>query len=183
MPRLFTALEVPASVGERLSLYSGGLPGARWVDPSDYHVTLRFLGDIDNASANDIHDLLEESRPRSPIPVTLQAIASFGGDAPRSIHAAVAPSAALAGLQAEHERIARRAGLAPERRKFSPHVTLARLARGTPPDAVARSIAQMSVFARIDFVATRCALFSARESRGGGPYVVEAAYPFAPDAA
>lgn len=178
MPRLFTGLEIPAEIGQRLTLYRGGLPGSRWVEPSDYHITLRFLGDVDVSVANDVHDLLTVSRPRSPIPVTLDTIASFGGDAPRSVHAAVAPSDALSDLQAEHERIARHAGLAPERRKFTPHVTLARLARGTAPESVARYIAQMGAFERMSFVASRCVLFSARESRGGGPYVVETTYPF-----
>lgn len=178
MPRLFTALEIPAEIGQRLTRFRGGLPGARWVEPSDYHITLRFLGDIDATHANDVHDLLVEARPRSPIPITLDAIASFGGDAPRSVHAAIAPSDALSELQAEHERIARHAGLAPERRKFTPHVTLARLARGTPPESVAGYIAQMGAFERMRFVASRCVMLSARESRGGGPYVVEAAYTF-----
>ena len=47
MPRLFTGLEIPAEIGQTLSSLRGGLPGARWIDPENYHVTLRFIGDID----------------------------------------------------------------------------------------------------------------------------------------
>ena len=182
MPRLFTGLEVPPEVAAQLALYRCGLPGARWVEPPDHHLTLRFLGDIDNPIANDVHAMLEEMRPRAPIAVTLDALGSFGGDKPRAIYASVASNPALNELQAEHERIARRAGIEPEKRKFTPHVTLARL-RGTAPDAVGRYLTQMGVFSRISFTAHRFALFSARESRGGGPYVIEATYPFDDDAA
>ena len=57
MPRLFTGLEIPAEIGQTLSNLRGGLPGARWIDPENYHVTLRFIGDIDGVAANEIaHD-------------------------------------------------------------------------------------------------------------------------------
>ena len=46
MPRLFTGLEIPAEIGHTLSGLRGGLPGARWIDPENYHVTLRFVGDV-----------------------------------------------------------------------------------------------------------------------------------------
>jgi len=59
MPRLFTGLEVPREVGEVLSMFRGGLPGARWIDPENYHITLRFIGDIDDRLAHDIASSLE----------------------------------------------------------------------------------------------------------------------------
>lgn len=179
MPRLFTGLEIPAEIPERLARYRGGLPGARWIEPSDYHITLRFLGDVDAEIADNAHDLLGEARARPPLTVTLDGLGSFGGDRPRAVFAAVSADADLIDLQAEHERIARRAGVEPERRKFTPHVTLARLNREATPMGVANYLASTGVFERLSFTATRVALFSARESRGGGPYLVEAAYPFA----
>ena len=181
MPRLFTGLEIPAEVVERLAFFRGGLPGARWIEPSDYHVTLRFLGEVDDAVAADVDAGLQEARVRAPLTVTLDGLASFGGDRPRALYASVVPTPELIDLQEEHERIARRAGAAPERRKFTPHVTLARLNREASPEAVARRLTEAGVFPRLTFTARRAALFSARTSRGGGPYLVEAAYPFATD--
>ena len=178
MPRLFTGLEIPAEIAERLSFFRGGLPGARWIEPSDYHITLRFLGEVDEVVAADLDAGLAEARARPAFSVTLDGLASFGGDRPRAIYASVVPSPELAELQEEHERIARRAGAAPERRKFTPHVTLARLNREAGPEAVARTLTEAGVFPRLSFTARRAALFSARTSRGGGPYLVEAAYPF-----
>src|SRR5262245_7240243 len=126
MPRLFTALEVPRAVGEQLSILRGGLPGARWVEPENYHVTLRFIGDIDDALAREIASMLTRVKRRG-FEVRFDALSSFGGRKPRAGVAALAPLPALAELQAEHERIMQRVGLEPEGRKFSPHVTLARL--------------------------------------------------------
>ena len=66
MPRLFTGLEIPADIGQELSAYRGGLPGARWVDPDSYHITLRFIGDVDHSLARDVFSLLGEGRRRDP---------------------------------------------------------------------------------------------------------------------
>ena len=180
MPRLFTGLEIPAEVVGRLSAFSGGLPGARWIDEDDLHITLRFFGDVDIDTANAVHALLEEARPRALLPIELDGLAIFGGAKPRAVYVSVASNPELADLQAEHERIARHAGLDPEPRKFTPHVTLARLNRSTGPEAVAHYLGQAGVFSRVSFTAERTALFSARASRGGGPYVVETVYPFVP---
>jgi hypothetical protein len=81
MPRLFTGLEIPAEIGQTLSNLRGGLPGARWIDPENYHVTLRFIGDIDGASANEIASLLFRV-DRKPFEVKVQGLTSFGGRKP-----------------------------------------------------------------------------------------------------
>jgi 2'-5' RNA ligase len=126
MPRLFTALEIPRQVGESLAMMRGGLPGARWIDPENYHLTLRFVGDIDAALARDIAGLLGRVQ-RRPFELRLDGLASFGGRKPRALVAPATPVAPLLELQAEHERLLQRLGLEPEGRKYTPHVTLARL--------------------------------------------------------
>ena len=104
MPRLFTGLEIPAEIGQTLSNLRGGLPGARWIDPENYHVTLRFIGDIDGVAANEIAQTLERIN-RKPFEVSLQGLSSFGGKKPRAVVASVVPSRPLMELQAELERI------------------------------------------------------------------------------
>src|SRR6476661_8692468 len=126
MPRLFTGLEIPKALGESLSLLRGGLPGARWIDPENYHVTLRFIGDVDDTIAQEIAWLLGKVR-RKDFELRLDGLQSFGGRKPRAVIAAVAPSQSVMELQAEHERLMRRVGLEPEGRKYTPHITLARL--------------------------------------------------------
>ncbi|TXM77486.1 RNA 2',3'-cyclic phosphodiesterase [Methylobacterium sp. WL69] len=177
MPRLFTGLEIPPAIGEILALRRGALTGARWIEPADYHVTLRFLGDVDETVAESLHDGLAEARARPPLDIVLDGIGVFGGAKPRSILATVAGDPALAELHAEHERLARDAGAEPDTRRFTPHVTLARLNRQTSASDVAQYLTESGGFPPLRFTATRVALFSARASMGGGPYLVEAAYP------
>jgi RNA 2',3'-cyclic 3'-phosphodiesterase len=176
MPRLFTGLEIPPEIALQLSTYRGGLPGARWVDPENYHITLRFIGDVDEPTAREVFSILGEGRRRPPLTVTFDGLGSFGGGRPHVVHARATPTGDLSDLQAEQERLIRKIGLPPERRKFMPHVTLARLRNASPID-VAGYIATAGHFSKLSFTAERFVLFSARHSVGGGPYVVEAAYP------
>ncbi|TCR60349.1 RNA 2',3'-cyclic phosphodiesterase [Bosea sp. BK604] len=178
MPRLFTALEIPAEVASALTLHRGGLIGARWIEPADYHITLRFLGDVDRRMAHDVDSFLSDLQAE-PFEVTLDALGSFGGDRPRAVFARAQPSARLSELQGDLERLMRRLGLPPEARKFVPHVTLARL-RDTSPVDVAHYLAMHPIVRPISFTARRFALMSSRDSIGGGPYVLEAAYPLGP---
>jgi 2'-5' RNA ligase len=175
MPRLFTALEIPRHVAESLAMMRGGLPGARWIDPENYHLTLRFIGDIDDALARDIAGLLGRVQ-RRPFGLRLDGLSSFGGRKPRALVASVTPVTPLLELQAEQERLLQRLGLEPEGRKYIPHVTLARL-RDTSSWQVADYLSARGHFRSAAFEASRFVLFSSRSSVGGGPYVVEAAYP------
>jgi 2'-5' RNA ligase len=175
MPRLFTGLEIPRDIAIELSMLRGGLSGARWIDVENYHLTLRFIGDIDEQTATDVYSALERVR-RPPLSVTLNGLSTFGGDKPRAIVAKAKAEPPLVELQAEHERLMRRVGMPPEPRKFVPHVTLARL-RQASAMAVADYLGACGYFPGRTFEANRFVLFSSRASTGGGPYVVEAAYP------
>jgi RNA 2',3'-cyclic 3'-phosphodiesterase len=175
MPRLFTGLELPPAVVGQLALLRGGVVGARWLEPEDYHLTLRFIGDIDARVARDIDEILGDIR-RPKALVRFGGLSWFGGDKPRAIVAKVEPEPALVDLQAEQERRLRRIGVEPGTRKFTPHVTLARL-RGAGQAAIASYLAMRGAMVADSFTAERFVLYSAREGSGGGPYVVETAYP------
>lgn len=177
MPRLFTGLEIPSSTALVLSLLRGGLRNARWIEPENYHITLRFIGDIDDRMADEVADALSRIR-REALEIRLDGLGTFGNGKPHSVYARVALTPALAELQAEQERIIQRLGLPPERRKYIPHVTLARC-RGTTNEEVARWLSERGTFRAPSFIAGRFVLFSAKASVGGGPYLVEEAYPLA----
>ncbi|GGF86138.1 RNA 2',3'-cyclic phosphodiesterase [Azorhizobium oxalatiphilum] len=174
MPRLFTAIEIPEEVGDTLALLRGGISGARWIDPEFYHVTLRFMGDVDDALARDIAQMLGQVRRRA-FDMVLDGLDQFGGHKPRAVIASVKANPALLELQAEQERIMQRLGLAPER-AYRPHVTLARL-RDASTRQVADYLAMRGLYRSMPFHVPRFVLYSSRDSVGGGPYVVEAAYP------
>ena len=177
MPRLFTALALPAEVTMWLGSLRGGLRGARFIDAENFHVTLRFIGDVDERTADEAADALSRIR-RAPVTVRLSGLGSFGGRKPHAVYAAVRPTAELIELQAEQERVLQRIGLPAEARRFTPHVTVARL-RGTSAGEVADWLTGRGGFEAPPFVARDCRLMSARASVGGGPYVTEDIYPLA----
>jgi 2'-5' RNA ligase len=177
MPRLFTALEIPRDAALSLSLLRGGLPGARWVDVENYHLTLRFIGDVEGPLADEIANALDRVH-RPAFSLTLSGVGAFGSRKPHAVYAGVAPSAGLNALQSEIERICKRLGVAADPRKFTPHVTLARL-RNSGPEDVARYLSARGNFAAMPFRVDRFVLMSSRDSVGGGPYVVEEAWPLA----
>jgi 2'-5' RNA ligase len=181
MPRLFSGLEIPSSIARELTFFRGGLAGARWMEPDDYHITLRFFGDVDKHTAQDLAEELAESKricAGAPLSVELDELGVFGGDAPRALYARVKADARLARLAGAHESLARRNGLKPETRKFAPHVTLARL-RGVSAQAAGAWLSERAFPLALKFEAEKFVLFSSRDSVGGGPYRVEADYPFA----
>ncbi len=175
MPRLFTALEVPRDAALSLSLLRGGLPGARWIDVENYHITLRFIGDVEGHVADEVANALDRVR-RPAFDLRLSGVGAFGSKKPHSVWAGVEPSPEILALQAEIERICQRLGLPADPRKFTPHVTLARL-RNTSPIDVAHYLSARGNFATPAFRVGRFVLMSSRDSVGGGPYVVEEVWP------
>jgi 2'-5' RNA ligase len=175
MPRLFTGVEIPPDVGQALASLRGGLPGARWIDPENYHLTLRFIGDVDDMIAGEVASMLGRVK-RGAFELRMDGLTSFGGRKPRAVVATVAGAQALVEVQAEHERLMQRIGLEPEGRKYTPHVTLARLRDSSSRD-VAEYLSARGYFRTAAFQVSRFVLFSSRASTGGGPYIVEAAYP------
>jgi len=175
MPRLFTALEIPRDAALSLSLLRGGLPGARWIDVENYHLTLRFIGDVEGHVADEVANALDRVR-RPGFTLTLSGVGAFGSKKPHSVYAGVAPSPELTALQGEIDRICQRVGAPSDQRKFVPHVTLARL-RNTNAADVASYLSGRGNFSALPFQVGRFVLMSSRDSVGGGPYVVEEAWP------
>lgn len=177
MPRLFTGIELPEAVKDAVMDLHQPLPGTKWVDHDDLHITLRFAGDVDNRVARDFEDLLAEI----DVPVfelQVAGLGQFGGNEPHSLWAGVTPSPQLEALARANERAARAAGLPAGARNFKAHVTLARL-RNTPPELIARWLGRNGRFSCEPFIVQRFVLFSSRPKSGGGPYLVEAGYPLA----
>lgn len=175
MPRLFTALEIPRDAALSLSLLRGGLPGARWIDVENYHITLRFIGDVPGHVADDIANELDRVR-RPSFTLALSGVGAFGQKKPHAVWAGVTASPDMTALQAEIDRICHRMGIPADPRKFMPHVTLARLRNSSPLD-VAGYLSARGNFAATPFRVGRFVLMSSRDSVGGGPYIVEEAWP------
>lgn len=145
MTRLFVAVELPEAVREELGRLCGDVPGARWAEPDDMHLTLRFIGDVDGLGFEDVAGALASVRAAS-FEMVLRGVGHFPprGE-PRTLWAGVERSEPLTLLHDRIESALTRAGIEPERRKFHPHITLARL-RGSPARAVGSFLARHALF-------------------------------------
>ena len=134
--RLFVAIELPDSMKEQLALLRERLPGARWVPVEQLHLTLRFIGEIDDSQLTSVQESLALVNG-SPFPLTLQGVGHFPPRrSPHVLWVGISAGPELVELYQQVEAAVQTAGLPAEERPFSPHITLARL-RDTPPSAVA----------------------------------------------
>lgn len=175
MPRLFTAIELPDEVKDELHRLHLPLPGARWLKRENYHLTLRFAGDIDNGAAREFAGNLA-SIDSDAFEITISGVGAFGGNDPNIVFAGVAPSPALEALAKAHEKAARNAGLGPAKRVFKSHITLARL-KHSNAEAVARYLNRYSGYRSEPIFVSRFVLMSSKPLTGGGPYGVVENFP------
>jgi len=176
MIRLFAAIELPADIRQRIAALGAGVPGAKWAKIENLHLTLRFIGNVDGRAYGDIVDVLGHiSVPRFAL--QLQGVGAFG-DRKRvdSLWVGVKPNETLVRLQAKIEQAMQRLELEPERRKFHPHVTLARL-KGAPESRVAEFLALHGGLCCEPFPVEQFVLLSSYLSQNGSIYQREAVYP------
>ncbi len=175
MVRLFVALAMPEATSLALRALCAGLPGARWVNPEQFHLTLRFIGEVDGRTARHVAD--ELSGIQMPgFDIALHGVGTFGDKrAARSLWAGTRPSASLDRLHEKVDGAMARLGLAPDRRKFAPHVTLARLNQ-PPVDRLGAYLAHHALFSAPTFTCDRFVLFSSFLSHGGAIYTPERIY-------
>ena len=175
MIRLFVGIPIPADIESHLSMMLAGLPGARWVNEENYHLTLRFIGEVDEGLAGDIDVTLGQIN--HPIfELSLEGVGYFGKpNAARAVWAGVAKSENLLHLHAKIETALQRMGQPAEERKYTPHVTLARI-RGTPKAKLDEYIAGHMGFAAGPIAVRSFTLFSSFLSSSGAIYIPEANY-------
>lgn len=178
MPRLFIAIRPPEETAHELDRLCQGLPDARWTDLEDFHLTLRFVGEVDHETFYDIGETLGEiSLP--PFDLTLRGLGQFPPRGPlRHLWVGVEASEALERLRRRVERKVAAAGVAAERRKWVPHVTLARFRTPPPEPRLASWLGARSLFRATPFPVSSFGLFSSRLRPEGAEHVLEAEYDF-----
>ena len=176
MIRLFVGLGLPDDLRQRLAGLNGGVPGARWVAAENLHVTLRFIGEVDRDHAADI-DAALRAVVAVRFDLRLQGVGTFGrGRKLHSLWAGVESDPALTALHARVDRALVGAGIAPDNRKFMPHVTLARL-KAAKPRRVDEFIAAHGPFAAGPVAVRAFVLYTSLLSKNGALYRPEAEYP------
>jgi len=175
MMRLFVGLALPQSLKDRLAPLMAGLPGARWVPPENLHLTLRFIGEVDEREAALLDEALVTIE-RSPFELQVSGCGIFAQRrGPEAVWIGVASTPPLVDLQAAVERAAVRAGLAPEEKRFRPHITLAHL-KDVPQPRLQAFVAGHNLF-KDTVPIEEFALFSSKLGSGDPIYVEEAVYP------
>ena len=175
MIRLFVAIPFPPALRRRLATMCGGIPGARWTDEDNFHLTLRFIGEVDEGTGRDVAEALGPVRGER-FDLSLGGIDQFGkGEKARVLWIGVDKNPALVRLRERVESALVRLGLTPEGRKFTPHVTLARL-NGAPADCLGGFVQSHQLVRLGPITVESFALFSSW-SHGEGPiYEIETEY-------
>ncbi len=178
--RLFAAILLPESVRTQLARLAGGLPGARWSPEENYHLTLRFIGEVDKGFAEELAEALSHVVGEA-FELQICALGSFGGARPRAVWAGIVRSEQLTMLRRRVESVLVRAGLPPEERKFTPHITLARTF-GARTGAVAAWLEEHGGVHLPAFPVTGFSLMSSRLGGSVPAYREKVRYPFGGEA-
>ncbi|MBI3452332.1 MAG: RNA 2',3'-cyclic phosphodiesterase [Rhodospirillales bacterium] len=178
MVRLFVGVELPEDVRMRLAALCAGVPGAKWVPAQNLHLTLRFIGEVPEGEAEDIDHALSAVRPPR-FEINLAGVSYFetAGQV-RALWAGVEKSADLTALHKRVESALIRIGLDPEDRRFTPHITLARL-RDAPLSRVSAFLSHHALFRAGPIPVDHFTLYSSYLQSSGAIHTPEAEYPLA----
>ena len=176
MIRLFTALSLPDELCIRLAALRGGIDGARWVEVHNLHITLLFIGAVSEPVADDIVRALDDVRCRQ-FSVSLTGAEQFSSRGRvRTVWIGVDKTAEMIALHEKIDQALVRTGLLPERRKYTPHVTIGRL-QGARPNRVLNWLQANGAFFAPPFEASEFVLYESRLGRNGADYAPVAAFP------
>lgn len=174
--RLFVGLKIPDSITPLLRALTGGLPGAKWVNPDGYHLTLRFIGELDNHIAEELDANLAAIQSKK-FTLSLKSVGHFGNfEKANAVWAGVSRNDALYHLRDKVESAVVRSGVEPEHRRFTPHITVGKLHR-TPPDWLESWLVQNAGFKSPEFEVNEFSLFSSHAGDNGRIYLPEVSYP------
>jgi 2'-5' RNA ligase len=174
--RLFVALGLPEDVRQELAGLRRGLPDARWVAEDNYHITLRFIGGVTGATAEDVDDALMGVEAPA-FTFHLKGVGHFGPlQKARMLWAGVEENPMLVHLRNKIESALVRIGLPPEDRKFVPHVTLARI-KGETGHHLANILAEHNTYRSAEIEANAFTLYRSHTKHDGAVYEPLADYP------
>ena len=179
MPRLFIALELPEDVSAALDRLCEGLPGMRWAEADQFHLTLRFIGEVGQGLFYEIGEALARvSHP--PFELALKGLGQFPPrGAPHTLWVGVEdPGNGLTSLRRRIERVLDDAGVDPERRKFTPHVTLGRFRSPPPEPRLASYLFSRNLFRTQRFPVSSFGLYASQLRPEGPLHTLEADYDF-----
>ena len=177
MPRLFVALDLPEPLRQAVRALQCGLRGARWLEGDGLHLTLAFIGEVDTSAQRRIETALDDVTA-PPLRLELHGVGHYPPrGALRVLWTGASPKAELGSLAQAVRRALGRAGFTPERRKFAPHVTIARFHHPPPRTGLERYLATCSLFRTSPAEIASFHLFSSTLRPSGAQYAIETTFP------
>ena len=178
MPRLFVAIAIPLEISPALERLCVGLPAVRWTAPGDFHLTLRFIGEVDRPSFYEIGERLADVR-LPPLELALKGLGVFPprGD-PHTLWVGVAAEEPLLLLKRRIDRVVDAVVAEREKRKFVPHVTLARFREPPPVERFGSWLARRALLATPAFPVSGFHLYSRHLRADRAEHMIEASYDF-----
>jgi RNA 2',3'-cyclic 3'-phosphodiesterase len=190
--RLFAALEIPAAVRDNLAALIGELSNLpspatgkppRWVRPENLHVTLKFIGETAPGTLDAIRGALARVRANKPVGIKCRGLGFFPDDRhPQVLWAGLEASANLPHLAEDADRALETAGVAREKRAFTPHLTLARFDRPRLPDKLRDAIARAAARDFGSFEAREFHLIESKTKPSGAQYTTLHSFALLPEA-
>lgn len=175
MSRLFVAIDFPERIKDDISSTYMAIPGAKWVDDAQLHLTLRFIGDVDPINSEKVIRALSSAVTAS-FNLILQGVGHFPPRRePKILWVGVSKCTELLRLQNKIERAIISTGIAPDTRKFHPHITVARL-NGSPAEKVAQFLAGNSLFKTEQFEVSQFHLYNSHLRKEGAYHEKIASY-------
>lgn len=175
MFRLFVAIDLPPDIAAQLQSLCYGVPGARWVQAEQMHLTLRFIGEVDGGVFRDIKEGLADIETEGFV-LQVKGLGFFPPrKTPRVLWAGIEPVERVSGLRRRIDNVLLGLGLEPEGRKYAPHITLARL-QDTSLARVGRFLAGNGLFATEPFPVSEFHLYSSALTSKGAFHTLEASY-------
>jgi 2'-5' RNA ligase len=180
MPRLFLGLDLPDDIDIDLQIMAGGIEGARWQEPDQLHLTLHFLDEVDGGTMRRLIAALEQlDAPAFDMQLRGCGVFPPRGQ-PRVLWAGVANPDPVRLLHQRSGRIIDALGLERERRKYTPHVSLARFGPRVVVQDVVAWVQGHALYASPSFHIDRVCLYSSVLSQRGAKYRIEAAFGLSP---
>jgi 2'-5' RNA ligase len=170
MIRLFVGIELPQTIKQQLHLLSGGIQDARWTDEANYHITLAFIGNVDEPIAADIDETLE-TIPHKSFDLQVKGLGQFDrGGHTIIVWAGIDSNPDLAHLSDKVKTALSRKGIDIDRRKYAPHITLARIGHGAKQERIFRYLGDHGLFSAGPFPVDHFCLFESLRGNGAPVY-------------
>jgi 2'-5' RNA ligase len=176
MYRLFIAIDLPDEVKDHLANICFGVQGATWAAKDQMHLTIRFIGDVDEPGYHAICSCLSDVIA-SRFTIALKGVGFFPPrNKPKVLWAGLEKNESLMELRRLIESPLRETGIEPEERKFVAHITLARLDERTPLRAITGFLSANGLFKAEPVVVEEFHLYSSVLTNSGALHTKEATY-------